>query len=281
MAGDMEGSQRSGLPRLLGRLGLAVVAASVAALVMAPAAGAVNLTYTFDGSDQGWRVAQANDSPFTLPDFNPSGGNPGGYISARDTGTDEGCNALNPTAPCDLFYFASPGISSTLAANYGGSIAFDFAVNSPAGFAGVLYVDTPVDSAYELVRLWQIPGVGFQRLTAPLTESGWLYCGGTPYGCTDATQAQFRSVLADATFTDVLGDVVNGIGETYSLDNVTVTEKPQPPAKKCKKGSAAKKKANKRKKRATAKKTKCGKKKAKRKKGKKSTLSAPIAPLSR
>ena len=40
------------------------------------------------------------------PDFNPSGGNPGGYISEQDTGSDAGCGT---GGTCNLFYFASPG----------------------------------------------------------------------------------------------------------------------------------------------------------------------------
>lgn len=252
-------------------LGAAIACAFASALMLAPGAGAVTFSYTFDGGDQGWRVAQANGGPFAAPDFNLSGGNPGGYISKRDSGSDAGCGT---GGTCNLFYFASPGTSTGLAANYGGSVSFDFATNTPPAFSGALYLDSAVDSAPELVRLWQVPGVGFQRVTAPLTEAGWLYCAGNPYTCTPATQAQFQSVLATAAFTDLLADVVNGTGETYSLDNFTVSEKPPPPAKakKCKKKKGAKGK-----KRAAAAKKKCGKKR----KGGKRSLSVPVAPLNR
>lgn len=263
--------------RRLRALGAAFAWAFAAVLVLAPGAGAVTLSYTFDGGDQGWRVAQANGGPFAAPDFNPSGGNPGGYISDQDTGSDAGCGT---GGTCNLFYFASPGTSTRLAANYGGSVSFDFATNTPPGFSGALYLDSPVGSAPELVRLWQVPGVGFQRVTAPLTEAGWLYCGGTPYTCTPATQGQFHSVLATAAFTDLLADVVNGTGETYSLDNFTISEKPKPPpsppkakkAKKCKKKKKGGKGAA-----AAKKKKKCGKKRNGRRRG----LSFPIAPLNR
>ena len=257
-------------------LGAAFALAFAAALAFAPSAGAVTLSYTFDGGDQGWRVAQANGGPFAAPDFNPSGGNPGGYISKRDSGSDAGCGT---GGTCDLFYFASPGTSAGLAANYGGSVSFDFATNTPAAYSGALYLDSAVGSAPELVRLWQIGGLGFQRVTAPLTEAGWLYCAGNPYTCTPATHAQFRSVLATAAFTDLLADVVNGTGETYSLDNFTVSEKPKPAppppkAKKCKKKKGGKGGKGGR---AAAKKKKCGKKR----KGGTRSLPFPVAPLNR
>lgn len=259
-------------------LGAAIACTFAAALVLAPGAGAVTLSYSFDGGDQGWRAAQTNGGPFAAPDFNPSGGNPGGYISKRDSGSDAGCGT---GGTCDLFYFASPGTSAGLADNYGGSVSFDFATNTPPAFSGALYLDSAVASAPELVRLWQVPGVGFQRVNVPLTETGWLYCAGTAYICTPATQAQFQSVLATAAFTDLLADVVNGTGETYSLDNFTVSEKPPPPpkAKKCKKKKM--KKGAKGKNRSAAAKKKCGKKRGGRKKGGKRSLAVPIAPLSR
>jgi hypothetical protein len=275
MAKDRAATAPTGVSSLLRRVGLLSAAASAAALLVAPGAGAVNVSYTFDAGDQGWRVAQTNGGPFAPPDFNPSGGNPNGYISARDTGADTGCNTPGTTAPCDLFYFTSPGISGALAANYGGAISFDFATNTPAGFAGVVYVDTPAAGGYELVRMWQAPSVGFQPIVVPLTESGWLYCGGTPYACSNATQPQFQSVLAAATFTDVLADVVNGTGETYALDNFAITEPPATPAKKCKRKKAKGKKGS------AAAKKKCKKKKRKKAKGKKSAPSAPLLRLSR
>ncbi len=227
------------------RLAATALGAAGLLLLTAPGAGAVTASYSFDTGDQGWRVSQTNSGPFNVPTFNPAG-----FISAADTGTETGC----PGAPCDLLFFASPPLPVPLAANYGGTLSFDLASSTTPGFLGTAYIDSANDAAPELRRDFTPPLSGFGKVTLPITEAGWLYCTGAA-PCTPATQQQFRSVLATGIFTDVLADVVDGTGETYSLDNVAVSEAPKA-KKKCKKkrkkgksaGAAKKKKCKKKKK---------------------------------
>jgi hypothetical protein len=233
------------------------------ALTTAASAQAINLTYDFAGGDQGWTSSQSNTG-----NLDPVSWDLGGFIKDPDTGAETGC----PGSPCNFFFFVSPGVpAGSMAANYGGSISFDVGSDEPAEFAGVAYIDVP--GGQELRRLFPTsPSAGFQRVTLPLTESGWTLC--PTYDSDDCnpnpSAAEFRAVLAGAQYTDILTDIVDGTGETYILDNFRIAEPPPPPAppvpakkKKCKKKKG--------KKRALAAKKKCKKKK---KKGKKRILEA-------
>jgi len=251
----MERGKRTPRKRLRKAVAAALGAAALSLLAV-PSAGAVNASYTFGTGAEGWQVSQTNQGDFTPVIFNPAG-----FIAGQDIGPETGC----PAAPCQLLFFVSPGTPTTLAANYGGSWSFDLASSAPPGFLGVAYIDSVGSNSPELRRAFTAPTSGFGRVNFNLTEAGWNYCTITPAVCTPATQAQFQSVLATANFTDILADTVDGTGETYSLDNVTISEKPKP-KKKCKKkgkksAGAAKKK----------KKKKC------KKKGKKRSAPAALA----
>jgi hypothetical protein len=217
--------------------------AAVLVLVICGSASATPLSYTFDHNNQGWLQTQNNGIDVTGAGFQASGGNPGGRLNATDTGAETGCD--NST-PCDLLYFYSP-IVSTLGANYGGTATFDLRASVTPQFgaellllaAGPNYLDglipVPVSS-------------GYHRLSIPLVETAnWAICpydGGT---CDPPSQADFRSLIGAADGIAVMADVgPNGTGETYDLDNVTLTEgaaatpapvtTPLPPKKKkCKK----------------------------------------------
>jgi hypothetical protein len=249
-----------------------LVAAALAAVaisaVWASAAGAVTANYAFNTGTEGWRVSQNNLGAFTPTTFNPAG-----FISGQDTGAETDCDGDGD--PCELMFFVSPGTPAPLAANYGGAWTFDFAASETPGFQGVVYIDSDVASNPELRRTFIAPASGFGRVAFPLTEAGWAYCTITPAQCTPATAQQFQQVLASARYTDVLADVVSDTGETYSLDNVVIAEKPvAKKAKKCKKKKKGKgKKAG----AAKKKKAKC---KKKRKGGKGKKRRASLAMLS-
>jgi len=120
----------------------------------------------------------------------------------------------------------SPGYPGGLGANYGGTLSFDISVayGTPT-FAGVVYIDSVDDAAPELQRVFMFPSSSASRhVSVPLTETGWSHCGGTPYDCVEASEEQFRRVLSDAVYTDFMVDVVDGTGELYALDNVSLAE---------------------------------------------------------
>lgn len=245
-----------------GRLACLALGLFAAGLALAPGAGALTASYEFTGSTQGWNVAQGSGGPFAAPSYDP-----GGFIFAQDTGPDSGCPDANP---CNYFFFAGPPLVTTLAANYGGTISFDYSTNVfVPGATGILYIETSNSSGADLGYVFSIPGPGFQRISIPLIETaGWRYCQNAPRTCAPASRQQFETVLSAGVYTDVLADTIVGTGETYALDNFSIAELPAPPKtnkKKCRKG----KKGDKGKKRKNAKKCKRNKKKGKRGKRKK------------
>jgi hypothetical protein len=194
------------------------------ALGVAGPARAATVTYGFDSGDQGWRTSQTATGSFDVPTWTDTGGNPGGFISAADAGDEAGCAAN--TLPCDRFYFLSPALDGGMADDYGGTISFDLGLSAAPDTGGVAYVDS-AGGAGELRHAFTVPGDGFQHVSLPLSENGWAYCP-TPSStsCLTASAASFRSVLGDAGHTDLMADLVAGTGETYSLDNFTITEPP-------------------------------------------------------
>jgi hypothetical protein len=247
------------------RICVGLLAACAALLGSSATAGATPLSYTFDSSNQGWEQNQDQGST----DFDPAGfqstrGNPGGHLQARDSGPENGCPGDDP---CELLTFYSP-IVTPLSANYNGIASFDLRtsdaeeINSAAELlllaAGDNYLDgllpAPVSPNYN-------------RLSIPLTEAAnWRVCPYAGGACTAPSQTRFKELIGAtdqiAVMVDIASPPTDGTGETYDLDNVTLTEgaavpvtptpppQQQPPQqkKKCKKraGKSAKKKCKKR-----------------------------------
>lgn len=155
--------------------------------------------------------------------YSLTGGNPGGFISAKD--------------PSNLtFFFAAPskflGDQSLV---YGGTLQYDIKVNPATpewtgdpdvvliSQAGVLVYDFGQSAAVN-------PGASFSTRTIPWTESGWRV--GTINGGA-VTQQQFQQVVSNLSSLLVAGEFVASTGgpetfETASLDNVMLTPVPEP-----------------------------------------------------
>src|SRR4051794_29385140 len=103
-------------------IGVIVLLAVAAVLAIPGAATATELNYSFGANNEGWQQSQDNGNTLTNAGFQSSGGNPGGRLTARDTGAETGC--ATGTTPCDLLTFYSPFVE-TLGANYGGTGSFD------------------------------------------------------------------------------------------------------------------------------------------------------------
>jgi hypothetical protein len=245
-------------------LGLAL--AALAGLTSVGTASATSLSYTFGSSNQGWVQTQDQASTSVPPPagFALSDGNPGGHLTAKDSGDEDGCSTA--TSPCELLTFISPFVL-TLGANYGGTGSFDLRSKDvdPAFAAELLLL--PSGSLYLDGLITEASGTDYHHLSIPLNETGnWTVC---PYGggsCHSPSQPEFMNLIAATDQIAVMADVgPDGIGETYDLDNVSLTNgpppqspaSPTPPAqhkkKKCKKkhkrsASAAKKKCKKKKK---------------------------------
>lgn len=245
-------------------LGLSV--AAIAALGTAASASATSLSYTFDSGNQGWTQKQDQASTGVAPPagFAPSGGNSGGHLTAVDSGPEDGCS--KGVDPCQLLTFFSPFVPM-LGANYGGIASFDLRSKDvdPAFGAELLFL--PSGDSYLDGLIPEDLGKTYNHLSIPLNETGhWAACAykGGPGSCHHPSQAEFMSLIAASDQVAVMADVgPDGTGETYDLDNVTLTEPASPPAspgppaqhkKKCKKKhkkhhrvAAAKKKCKKKK----------------------------------
>jgi hypothetical protein len=246
-------------------IGVIVLLAAAAAFATAPSASATPLSYTFSGNNQGWQQSQDNGSTFSPAGFSSSGGNPGGRLTARDTGSEDGCST--GTTPCNLLAFYSPFVEK-LGANYGGSASFDLRSSVTPKFGAELLL-LPAGPEYLDGLIPTSVGVGYHQLSIRLDETAsWAVCpyaGGT---CAAPSQTLFKSLIADSDEIAVMVDVgPDGTGETYDLDNVVLTDGgPQPPGhpappvkkpKKCKKkhhraASSKKHKCKKKKRRAAA-----------------------------
>ncbi len=195
-------------------------------LAMAGTAGATPLEYTFGGSNQGWWQSQDNGTTVTSAEFQPSGGNPGGRLTAKDTGVETGCP---DAAPCNLLTFFSP-IVPALRANYGGTAAFDLRSSVNPSFAAEFLL-LPSGSEYLDGLISEATGTNYHHLSIQLDETGnWAICPYAGGPCRAPTQFQFTNLIGASDQFAVIADVgPNGIGETYDLDNVTLTDGPPPP----------------------------------------------------
>jgi hypothetical protein len=245
---------------------ISVVALLAVATVLATAgtAGATSLQYTFSSGNQNWLQSQDNGNTVNAADFRSSGGNPGGRLTARDSGAETGCAA--DATPCDLLTFFSP-IVPALQANYGGTASFDLRSSVNPMFGAELLL-LPTGPEYLDGLIPETTGTTWHHLSIQIRETAnWAVCpyaGGT---CSAPSLGQFLSLIAASDQVAVIADVgPDGTGETYDLDNVVLSDgaalPPAPPPggpppskkpKKCKKKHkrAAKiKKCKKKKKRA-------------------------------
>jgi hypothetical protein len=249
-------------------IGVMALLATAAMLAMAGTAGATQLDYPFNSSNEGWQVNQdPAGSNFMPAMFRATGGNPGGRLTVTDTGSDDGCPNPGPgDPPCELVTFYSPFVAP-LTSNYGGIASFDLRSSVDPQFAAEFLL-LAEGSQYLDGLITETPGTGYHHLSINLTEAGsWFVCPYAGGSCSRPSQTQFVSLITATDEVAVIADVgPNGTSETYDLDNVVVTEGGglPPPAggpPTAKKHKKCKKKRNRA---ATAKKGKCKKKRKRR-----------------
>jgi hypothetical protein len=246
--------------------GAAGLVGLIAVLAMPALASATPLNYTFDASNEAWGQHQNPQSQITSAGWLATGGNPGGHLSATDTASDAGCTTDGTGTPCNTLFFESPTLAvGGLTGNYGGTASFDLRSSVNPAFASEIEIGSTSLQALLSGVILETSGTTYHHLSIPLSETGaaWLYCATS---CVPPSQAQFKALLAAADFISVNADVgpltPTSTGETYDLDNVSLTDGlPQAPAKPKKKKCKKKKK---KKRAAVAKKKKCKKKPKKR-----------------
>jgi hypothetical protein len=248
---------------LIRRITASMLLTGAAALAMSGTASATPLSYTFDSNNQLWQQKQDQASTNFVPaGFLASDGNPGGHLTAKDSGAETGCST---GGTCQLLTFFSPFVTP-LGANYGGTASFDLRSRDVNPAFGAELLLLPPGPLYLDGLLPETTGMTYHHLSIVLNETAnWAVCpyaGGT---CAPPSQTQFKDLISASDEFAVMADVgPDGTGETYDLDNVTLTDGPPPapapapmPKKKCKKkhshkAAAAKKKCKKKKHRRAA-----------------------------
>lgn len=240
-------------------IGVIALLATAAMLTAAVPASATQLNYTFNSNNQSWQQSQDNGATFSAAGFSSSGGNPGGRLTARDTGAEGGCST--GTTPCNLLTFYSPFVDK-LGDNYGGTAFFDLRSSITPKFGAELFL-LPAGPDYLDGLVPTSTGTGYHTLSIRLDETAaWSVCPYAGGDCTRPTQRQFQNLIGNSDEIAVMVDVGPDMtGETYDLDNVILTNGgPHPPTPPGPPQPKPKKKCKKKKHRAASAKKKCKKK---------------------
>lgn len=172
--------------------------------------GKTLIAYDFSTSSQGWLIAgDTSDAPVI---FQPTGGNPGGYISHVD-------EALGET-----WYFRAPASAlAQLAAAEHGTLRFSLKQSSAdAGFPDddVVIVGAAGRLSY---RFDHAPGTDWTNFSVPLSASAkWRWNWNQA-----ATQEQMHRVLVAPTRLDIRGEFRTG-DDTGGLDDFRLIARNSP-----------------------------------------------------
>ena len=164
--------------------------------------------HDFATSAQGWRIS--GDTGVVGPIFNPSGGNPGGYIAGDDEAVGE------------TWYFRAPGaVVEQLPAAERGTISFSLKQSATdAAFPDddIIIVGAAGRISYRFPRPPETDWTGF---SVRLSESeGWRWNWNAP-----ATQTQIHRVLAEPRRFHIRGEYRTG-HDVGGLDNFALTAGP-------------------------------------------------------
>lgn len=184
-----------------------IAAATAVALILSMAHASAQ-TSTFDANTQGWTVAGDVAGPVT---WFPSGGNPGGYVSAVDS-----------VFGGVMFFIAPSTYLGNKSSAYGTALTFDLIQNftgSPNPFADndVLLKGNGLTLAYDLAN---DPGNGvWTSYSVSLTPGSWHI---NTIGGALATQQDLQTVLSNLTALQIRAEYRTG-DDTDGLDNVRLT----------------------------------------------------------
>ena len=195
------------------------------ALNLTPARG--DIVSDFSTNDEGWKVVSFQNlttDNFSIiatytPTFNPTGGNPGGYIST----TDQDNGDLTFSAPAKF------------RGNVSGATGLSYDLIYPVGAINYQPTDVILMGNGETL-LWKsspdiVPGPSWMSVNLAFVPSGEWHVG-TSSGAL-ATAADFGNVLGNLSGLFIRGEYTTGLTETPGLDNVRlagVSAVPEPSA---------------------------------------------------
>ena len=156
----------------------------------------------FGSGDGGWTVS---GDPAAPPSVQPSGGNPGGWLSVTDA-----------VASQTMFWQAPAAYLGDREAAYGGALVFDRRADAPGDLSSARDVVLTAGDGTELTAdLVTTPGTAWSRTVLPLLPDSWT---DTATG-TVADEDTLRHTLADLAGVGIRAEYVTG-GEVDGLDGV-------------------------------------------------------------
>jgi hypothetical protein len=168
----------------------------------------------FGAGDEGWRVVSFGNlttDNFSImatytPTFNPTGGNPGGYISTTDQDNGD-------------FTFSAP---AKFLGNVSGATGLGYDLIYPVGAINYQPTDVILMGNGETL-LWKsspdlVPGPSWMSVNLDFVPSA-LWHVGTSHGAL-ATAADFGNVLGNLSGLFIRGEYTTGLIEAPGLDNV-------------------------------------------------------------
>jgi len=164
---------------------------------------------TFDANDEGWQTT-SDAKRYPVPDYNSTGGNPGGYISATDN-----------TSGIYFFFNAPVGFLGDQSLFLGDTLYFDLMVNF-LGDANPSLADIRIQGAgYDLVYNFGSPSAAGQwvRYSIPLSHSsGWKK---TSLTGSSPSESEFQAALSGITLLQIRGEYTTNV-DIVGLDNVRI-----------------------------------------------------------
>lgn len=185
-------------------------------LVLLPAAAAQSsrgeaITSTFDTDAEGWAVFGDAEGGTATPDYNATGGNPGGYLSADDD-----------VAGGTWYWDAPDAFLGDRSGSFGRMLSFDLrqtATSSQFDNADIVLQGGGMELRFDTA---ENPGTDWTSYAVLLsTDAGWTV-GATEEAPTDA---EFMAVLSDLNALRIRGEFRTG-ADTGSLDNVILETNP-------------------------------------------------------
>lgn len=187
--------------------GAIVAALSVVGLAL-PANAAVS---TFDSDDEGWLIT--GDSTGVEPTYEPSGGNPGSYISADDA------------VQGGVWYFSAPSkFLGDQSATYGGTLSFDLRQSASDNQFDAEDIRLISGTSKLVYKQTSNPGTQWTSYDVPLVaNAGWLWDENGNE--TAATETQMQNVLGDLDTLEIRGEY-REFADVGDLDNVVLVPEP-------------------------------------------------------
>lgn len=185
-------------------------------LVLLPTAAAQSprgeaITSTFDTDAEGWAVFGDAEGGTATPDYNATGGNPGGYLSADDD-----------VAGGTWYWDAPDAYLGNRSGSFERTLSFDLrqtATSNQFDNADLVLRGGGMELRFDTA---ENPGTDWTSYAVLLsTDAGWTV-GDTEEA---PTEAEFMAVLSDLTALRIRGEFRTG-ADTGSLDNVVLETDP-------------------------------------------------------